>query len=134
MIVHYRSTEFPLSYAMQYRSYKELFDSNPELYVSIEADDMGVDILKERMPFGKYKGMLFIDLIQYDRSYFDYMKNQIFNEHISSGLSTYNQRVKMLRVMISVERYYIIERYGEDYERRKCSAANLRNSAVSTAY
>lgn len=99
------------------KRYKDLFDSKPELKVSIETE--GVDILKERMPFGKYQGMTFIDLIDYDRNYFDYIKNTVMNSTVSSGLHTYMQRIKMLRVMISVERYYNIERYGEEYEQRK---------------
>ena len=94
-----------------------MFENNPEL--SIDIGDEGVDIQKERMPFGKYQGMTFIDLINYDRSYFDYMRNKMLSEPVSSSLNTYYQRIKMIRVMFSVERYFIIERYGEEYERRK---------------
>ena len=37
----------------QKKSYQEIFDENPELY--IEPDEW--DIQKERMPFGKYTGL-----------------------------------------------------------------------------
>lgn len=104
-----------LNYSRQYDTYKEMFESEPQL--NITPDEW--DILEERMPFGKYQGMKLVDLISYDRSYFNYMKNQIFNEKVSGNLTTYNSRIKLLRLMISVERYQKIERIGEEYERRQ---------------
>ena len=104
-----------LNYSRQYETYKEMFESEPELNISLDE----WDILKEKMPFGKYQGMWLIDLIDYDHNYFNYMKNKIFNEKVSGNLNTYNSRIKLLRVMISVERYYKIERVSEDYERKR---------------
>lgn len=117
-----------LNYSKQYGSYKEMFDDNPELYVSIESE--GVDILKERMPFGKYCGMTFLDLIAYDKSYFHHIRDLILREPVSTSLGTYSQRVKMIRVMFSVERYYTIERLGEDYERRKRDAESASRESI----
>ena len=110
-----------LNYVSEHKTYKDVFEANPELYVDIDVD--GINFLLERMPFGKYKDMLFIDLIKHDKGYFNYIKNQIFNEKVSSSLRTYEQRIKMLRVMFSVERYYSIERWEQEYERRKRTAA-----------
>jgi hypothetical protein len=112
-------------------NYKELFDNHLDLYLSIESE--GVDILNEKIPFGKYAGMKFIDILIQDSSYFNYFKNKLFNEQVSSSCNTYNHRVRMLRVMISVERYYIIERWGEIYEQgRNYPAVNFRHSAYAT--
>lgn len=103
----------------QKKSYQEIFDENPELY--IEPDEW--DIQKERMPFGKYTGMTFHDLFSYDYEYFQYMKTQILNEKASDNLNTYNQRLKMLRIMFAVERNNKLEKVGEEYERRKRQSA-----------
>lgn len=92
-----------------------MFEFEQKLNISLDE----WDILKEKMPFGKYQGLKLLDLIKCDYNYFIYVKNQIFNEKVSKNLNTCNNRIKLLRVMISVERHYKIERMGEDYERKR---------------
>lgn len=105
-----------LNFDKEYENYKELFEDNPEMYT----DDTGWD--KAVMLFGKYKGMLIKDVREYDPRYFQYMKGVMLNEHVSSSLLTYNSYIKTLKAMFSVERYYQIERWEKEYERRKKSA------------
>lgn len=99
------------------KNYSELFKMEPELNTEMSDEEAE----RQAMPFGKYCGMLFTDLIEYDFGYFLYMKKQIQNEQVSTSLRTYNQRVQMLQAMNIVERNHQIAKWGEEYARRNAS-------------
>ena len=120
-----------LNFTNNPKTYKELFEQYPEL--SVDPDDW--DASKERMSFGKYTDMLLSDLLSYDSGYFNYIQNLILSDKVSSNLNTYNQRVKLLRSMLFVERQHKIERYGEEFERRqKATGQENRTSGLHSSF
>lgn len=100
----------------EYDNYKELFENNPEMYI----DDTGWD--KAIMLFGKYKGMWIKDVREQDPRYFQYMQRVILNKPMSSNPRTHSSYIKTLKAMFYVEKYFQIERWEREYERRKKSA------------
>lgn len=105
---------YSLEYLCQPKTYAELFELKPQLYTEMTDEEAE----RQTMPFGKYCGMLFTDLIGYDFGYFSYMRKQILKEQVSTSLLTYNQRVRMLQAMAIVERNHQITKWGEEYARR----------------
>lgn len=97
------------------KTYKELFENNPELYTQLNEDEaLSVDI-----QFGKYSGMLIRDLIVCDPGYFNYIKTSLLGNKLSYNLHTYYQRIKLIQSMYTIERVNKLERWSTVYERRK---------------
>jgi hypothetical protein len=79
------------------------------------------EAMQHKFPFGKYQGMLLIDLLEYDPGYFSYMKQQILNDTVSSSLKTYYQKIDLLFCMNYVSDQLKIKKWSEEYEQRhKC--------------